>query len=195
MSSYVLLDEFSDYVRDQMSGTDDTVKQRALDAAEQMINEFCQRSFAVAGSATARSYSPESWQASTLRIHDCTTVTSVVENGSTLAVGTEYQCEPLNLLTWSGAARPIEQLLRYRMPWYYDAGKASVVVTGTWGWSATPAQVIEATKVIAKDIIQQRNNNSGVAGFGDFGAVRVRMNPIAVDLLRPLRRVEAFGVG
>ena len=40
MSSYVLLDEFSDYVRDQVSGTDDTVKQAALDAAEEMVNEF-----------------------------------------------------------------------------------------------------------------------------------------------------------
>jgi len=43
--------------------------------------------------------------------------------------------------------------------------------------------------------LQQRNNNSGVAGFGEYGAIRVRMNPIAIDLLQPYQRAEAFGLG
>lgn len=193
MSNYVLIDEFTDYIRDQVATSDNTVIQASLDSAEEMVEEFCGRSFVVASTSSARSYSPDAQWCDTLRIHDCTAITSVVENGSTLAVGT-YQAEPLNQLSWSGQYRPITQLRRYGSAWYHNYGKLTVVVTGTWGWSATPNAVKDATKIIAKDILQQRNNNSGVAGFGEYGAIRVRMNPIAIDLLKPLRRVEAFGV-
>ena len=191
MSSYVLLDEFSDYVRDQIAGTDDTVKQSALDAAESMVNEFCQRTFVVAGASSSRSYTPTSEYCDVLRIHDATTVTAVVVNG---AATTNYQTEPLNLLSWSGEARPIEQLRTTGGYWYWNRDQLTVTVTGTFGWAATPKSVDEATKIIAKDILQQRNNNSGVAGFGEYGSIRVRMNPIAIDLLKPYRRAEAFGV-
>lgn len=193
MSSYVLLDTFSDYVRDQVAGTDDTVKQAALDSAEAMVNDFCQRSFTVAGAASTRSYMPDRSGLYVLRIHDCTTVTAVTEYGATLGTS-EYQTEPIHV-AWSGLSFPIEQIRRYWRSWWWDAGFSRITVTATWGWAATPPAVIEATKIIAKDIIQQRNNNSGVAGFGEFGAVRVRMNAIAIDLLMPYQRVEAFGPG
>ena len=193
MSNYVLIDEFTDYIRDAVATSDDTVIQASLNSAEEMIEEFCSRSFAVASASSARSYSPDAQWCDTLRIHDCTAITSVVENGSTLAAGT-YQAEPLNLLSWSGQARPITHLRRVGSSWYHNYGKLTVVVTATWGWSAVPAGVKDATKIIAKDILQQRNNNSGVAGFGEYGSIRVRMNPIAIDLLKPLQRGEAFGV-
>lgn len=192
MTTLVDIDDFKNYVRDQVS-TDDATTQAALDAATVMVADFCQRDFALAGTATARSYTPPTSDTQVLRIHDCTTITSVVEDGATLSAGA-YQAEPVNLVSWSGLTRPIEQLRRYGTPWFYNQGRSTVVVTATWGWSAVPASVVDATKIIAKDILVQRNNNSGVAGFGEFGAVRVRMNPIAIDLLRPLRRVEAFGV-
>ena len=193
MSSYVLIDEFSEYIRDQVAASDDTVIQAALNSAEEMIEEFCARSFVVASASSARSYSPDAQWSDILRIHDCTSIVSVVENGTTLTAGT-YQAEPLNQLSWSGQARPINQLRRYGSTWYHNYGQSTVVVTATWGWSFTPSAVKDSTKIIAKDILQQRNNNSGVAGFGEYGSIRVRMNPIAIDLLKPLKRVEAFGV-
>lgn len=191
MSSYVLLDEFSDYVRDQVAGTDDTVKQRALDAAEAMIDNFCQRSFVVASASSTRYYSPKNDTSAFLPIHDATTVTAVTVNGSAT---TSYQTMPRNLISWSGRVRPIDSLLATGGYWYWYNDQPLIAVTATFGWAATPPQVIEATKIIAKDIIQQRNNNSGVAGFGEYGAIGVRMNRIAMDMLGPLRRAEAFGV-
>jgi hypothetical protein len=128
-----------------------------------------------------------------LRIHDCTTVTAVTESGANVGTS-DYQAEPVTV-SWAGLSEPFTQLRRYWTCWRYDEGFARISVTGTWGWTATPSAVVEATKIIAKDIIQQRNNNSGVAGFGEFGAVRVRMNAIAIDLLTPYQRVEAFGPG
>jgi len=192
MSSYLLIDEFSDYIRDAVSAADDTVIQSALDSAEDMINDFCQRSFVVATTASTRSFSPVNEWCEVLRIPDCTTVTAVTEWGATLGA-TTYQAEPPST-SLTGRTRPIEQLRRYGTYWAHDLGFARVTVTATWGWAAVPPAVKEATKIIAKDVLQQRNNNSGIAGFGEYGAIRVRMNPIAIDLLKPLQRGEAFGV-
>lgn len=195
MSSYVALNEFQDYARNELAGSDDIIQQTCLDAAEQMINEFCARSFTVASvTATARTYTPISPWTDVLRIHDCIAVSSVVEDGATVAT-VDYQLEPLNNFAWSGATIPYEQIRRPNNIWYWDGGKATVTVTARWGWASTPDAVKSATLIIAKDVYQQRNTTSGVAGFGEFGAIRVRMNPLALNLLAPYRRAEAFGIG
>lgn len=191
MSTYVLLDEFKEYVRDQVT-VDDTILQNVLDGAEHSIDDHCGRSFGVAsGTPSVRHYTPDSGWSSVLRIHDCVSITSVVDNGTTV---TTYQAEPVDGLDVTGRTVPYEQLRQYAGYWGWDQGRALVAVTADWGWEATPAPVVEATKIIAKDILTQRNNNSGVAGFGEYGAIRVQANKIALGLLRPLRRVEAFGV-
>ena len=41
----------------------------------------------------------------------------------------------------------------------------------------------------------RRDGHAAIAGFDQFGAVRVRANPIAESLLGRLRRAEAFGIG
>lgn len=193
MSSYVTLAQFKDYARNEITAADDSVLQLALEAAEMMINNFCGRTFTVAGSASARSYTPDGTAAKVLRIHDCTTITSIVEAGSTLDA-TAYQPEPVNNISPNGDIRPFDSVRRYGGIWLWDDYKARIVITATWGWASVPHRVREATLIMAKDIYQQRNTNAGVAGFGEFGAVRVRMNPIVIDLLTPLRRVEAFGI-
>lgn len=191
--SIVLLDDFKEYVRDQVS-VDDAVLQAALDGAATSIGDYLKRQIAVAsGTPSARSYSPRPGATDILRIHDCVSVTSVADYGSTLAT-TEYQLEPIDGIDWAGQARPYEQIRRYSAAWTYDRGFARIAVTADWGWEAIPATVVEAHKILAKDFLQQRNNNSGVAGFGEFGAVRVRENPMVAKMLNPLRRAEAFGI-
>lgn len=193
MSSYVTLAQFKDYARNEITASDDTVLQLAIDSAEMLVNNFCGRTFYVAGAASARSYTPDTAGANVLRIHDCTTVTSIVESGATLDAAS-YQLEPINGITPAGDTRPYERVRRYGGTWFWDDAKARITVTATWGWASTPYRVQEATYIVAKDIYQQRNTNAGVAGFGEFGAVRVRMNPIVIDLLTPLRRAEAIGI-
>lgn len=193
MSVYVTLAQLKDYARNEIAAADDTVLQLALDSAEMMVNNFCGRTFTVAAAASARSYTPDGLAAKVLKIHDCTTITSIVEAGSTLDAAS-YQPEPVNGIMPNGDVRPFDSVRRYGGIWLWDDAKARIVVTATWGWASVPYRVQEATLIVAKDIYQQRNTNAGVAGFGEFGAVRVRMNPIVIDLLTPLRRVEAFGI-
>jgi len=189
----VLLTTFKDYARNELGTADDTAIQAALDAAHYAAYEYCGRSLEPAGASSARTFVPIAYDL--LRINDCTSVTTVVNNGSTV-VSTDYQTEPIGGRGSSQAARPITQLrLINGGAWYIDGGKATVSVTAAWGFAAAmPAAGIEAIKVLAKDILHQRDNRSGVAGFGEFGSVRVRQNPYVAMLLDPLRRVEAFGI-
>lgn len=188
----VTLPDFKSYARNELGTADDVTILAALDAAHEMAYDYLGRSLELAGSASVRQFVPQSL--TVLRIDDCTTVTSVVNNTTTLAAS-DYQTEPVGNRAASGAYRPITMLrLINGGSWYMDAGEATVAVTATWGWSAAPAAGIEAVKVLAKDILHQRDNRSGVAGFGEFGAVRVRQNPYVTMLLDPLRRVESIGI-
>lgn len=192
----VTLSTFKAYARNELGTADDTSIQAALDAAHYSAYQYCARSFEVASVTPSVRYYPGN-DTRLLRIHDCTTITSVTIDGSTVGA-TEYEAQPVNRVDWAGNARPIEQLLRYQYTWdidQTDPGRANVAVTATWGWAAAPAPAIEAVKVLAKDILHQRDNRSGVAGFGEFGAVRVRQNPYVAMLLDPLRRTESHGIG
>lgn len=189
--AYVTADEFDDYISDEFAATEAAIRLGALNAAERSVNEYCQRSFAVAGSATARLYVPSG--VATLRIHDCTTVTAVTESGDAVA-STDYQTEPVTA-SWSGLTKPYQQLRRLGSVWSQldDVGEASVSVTATWGWAAVPDEVVEVTKILGKDILQQRRTSGNLIAVGDFGG-SVRMNTYVKQLLNPLRRVEAFGI-
>lgn len=163
-------------------------------AADQGIFEICQRKFAVAGSAAARSYAPRVCSR-VLRVHDCTSVTSVVENGVTLTANTDYVCEPVQQVSWSGETRPFEQIRRRSGYWHTDDGLATVTVTAPWGWSAIPAPITQAAYVAVKDILDARETRFGIADISQFGPLRVRQNPMVQQLCAPYRRVEAFGIG
>ena len=197
--SYVLLADFKSWVRNELGTAEDSILQAGLDAAVVAVNEHCGRSFTVAGAASARSFVPESYRL--VIIDDCTSVTSVVENGAAVAAS-GYQLEPLNGRRPSGLAVPYDQIRRIYGDWYIDAsdeGRATLVVTAAWGWAATPAPVIEATKILAKDILMQRDTRNGVAAFGEFGSLRVRLNPYVEELLKPFVKesatpVDAIGV-
>jgi hypothetical protein len=170
----------------------DAVIQAAIDAAELNINSYASRKFVVAGSATARTYAPD--DACVLRIHDCTTVTAVTNDGAAVTAGTSgYQAEPFTV-TWAGEQFPYDQLRLLAGYWVRDRGRATVSVTATWGWAALPTAYTEASKILAADILDQKDIRNGVVGFTEYAAVRVRTNPVVRSLLTPYRRVEAFGI-
>ncbi len=197
--AYVSLTDFKSWVRNELGTAEDSILQAGIDAAVIAVNEHCGRSFDIAGSPSARSFVPESYRL--VIIDDCTSVTSVVENGDTIAAS-GYQLEPLNGRRPSGLAVPYDQIRRIYGDWYIDAtdeGRATIVVTAAWGWAVRPAPVIEATKILAKDILMQRDTRNGVAAFGEFGSLRVRLNPYVEELLKPFVKesatpVDAIGV-
>lgn len=71
-------------------------------------------------------------------------------------------------------------------------GRPLVHVTACWGWPQTPSPVVEASYILASEFWKMRDAPFGVAGFGEFGVVRVRRNPIVLQLLEPYRRGMAI---
>lgn len=59
-----------------------------------------------------------------------------------------------------------------------------VQIDGTWGWPQVPTVVEEACLIISAETFKLRDAPFGIAGFGEFGAVRVKENPKASKFLR-----------
>lgn len=191
---YVSVSTFKDYARVETATADDTEIEAAINAAEQQLDIACQRRFVVATTATARVYAPQTL--TLLRIHDTTTVTAVVNNGVTVAA-TDYQLEPVNGLTWAGEPVPYTQIrLLGTGEWDFGDfdGKASISVTGTWGWAAIPAPIVEACKVLAKDILGNRDVRFGLVAVTEAAGISARTNPIVRTAIDQYRRQEAFGI-
>ena len=187
------LANFKTFARVETASVDDAFLSAALDAAETTVRSTTGRYLAVAGSATARSFVPDG--SAVLRFQDCTSVTSIVDDGTALVAGTDYQLEPINGLNTAGETVPYTQARRLGGTWSNTVeGKATVVVTAAWGWAAIPSWAVQATLILARDIVQARDQIGGVAGFDGFGAVRVRENPMVAAILAPHRRVESWGI-
>jgi len=172
----------------------DAVVQAAINAAELAIgNDLARLMIVATGTPSARSYAPVPGLA--LRVHDCVSVTSITVDGVALATD-DYQMEPVND-SWSGQVRPYLYVARVDGgDWTNDYGRAIVTVTADWGWTVLPYEYTEATKILASDILDQKDIRGGVAGFGEFGAVRVRGNPMVTMLLDSIGRTAAsIGIG
>ena len=58
-----------------------------------------------------------------------------------------------------------------------------VQIEGVWGWPEVPAPVIEAAKILSGDYLKLGSMAFGVAGYGEYGAVRARMSNPALEML------------
>jgi hypothetical protein len=161
---------------------DDELVQDALDAATSAINDCLQRDIALAGVvATPRSY--PSRLGPLLFIDDCVSITSVVDDITTLTTD-QYQPEPLGQRDRSGGYRPFSEIRR-RGGWFDSQGWAVITVTATWGWATIPGAVTEACKILAKDILANRDVNFGIAAVTEYAGIRARSNPQVWGLLQP----------
>lgn len=176
--------------------TDDARLTDALDSATREIEDWCERQFNDAGAASSRTYTPGSYDL--LRLDDFSTTTGLIVTTDTGGDGTyattwattDYQLEPLNGVVRGRTGWPynrIRAIGSYRFP-CSGSGRTTVQVTARWGWAAVPAPVVEACLILAAETFKAGDAPFGVAGFGEFGAVRVRANPLAQAKLAPYRR-------
>ncbi len=193
--SIVSIADLVAYYRTEIA-TDEPFLQACLDAADEGVQDLCQRKFVVASTPSARTYVPKHCF-DVLRIHDCTSVTTVVENGVTLTAGVDYQAETaegVQTVSWAGVVMPYEQLRRFSGTWYTNQGRGTVVATAPWGWAAIPESIKMACRVGAKDLADVRNVKLGIAAVNEFGPLRVRENPAVQRFAEKFLRTEAFGI-
>lgn len=106
---------------------------------------------------------------------------------ATTWTGTDYQLRPLNADADGGAYswRQIGALGGKYFPAPFR-GYPNLQVTAKWGWSAIPDEVSEAAILKAVSLFRRKDAPFGVAGFAEFGAVRItRRDPDVIDLLSP----------
>lgn len=186
----------ADELKDRLEVTDTTYDDQideVLGTASREIDTWTGRQFGDAGTTSARVYEPTS--CGRLLVDDFHTSTGLaVATGTdgtytTSWSATDWQLYPLNGIVDGMPGWPYRELVAVggrTFPVGY--GRPTVQVTARWGWAEVPYAVKQATLILAAELLKLKDAPFGVAGFGDFGAVRIRDNPRARSLLAPYRR-------
>jgi len=178
------------YVRTTLAGaSEDPIFDNSVDAAFELVSSTIGRELVAAGASTSRVFAPEGWS-DILFIDDCDTITSIVEKGTVVAT-TAWQAELLNHRGPGGEYRPYHRVRRLNgIPWYFNRGEATITVNAAWGFGTLPASLIEALKVLVKDMILYRDVRFGVFQVADWGNVRTRQAELITRLERAWRRTD-----
>ena len=158
-----------------------------LSGASREVEDHCHRQFNDAGTASARIFYPVTSEL--VELDDCHTVTVLVtdegDTGSFTTVwsASDYQLEPLNGVVDGQPGWPCSDIRAVAGKRFRCGRRASVNITAIWGWETVPAPVKDATLILASESFKLREAPFGVAGFGDFGVVRIRDIPVVARKL------------
>ena len=174
---------------------DDSLLEMAIESASRLLDAYTARSFYNAGTASRYFVADNDWLTN---IDDAITITEVATDTS--ADGTydiiwqasDYQLEPLNGRI-DGLAMPynaIRAVGDYTFPIW--GGEALVKVTGTWGFSAVPTAIKQATIIQASRFFKRLDSPLGVLSSPDLGFIRVgsRLDPDVAQLVDNYRIVK-----
>lgn len=188
MPNYTSLEEMKSRIG-SMTDDLDVVLGLAIAAAETAVEDHCgERPFTADAAASARVFIPRGGH---VFVDDISSLTGLViaDTGQTYA-SSAYQLEPLNALAKGRPYEGIRLLGSSFISTSYD--QATVTVTARWGWPAVPTAVKEATRILAADLFHLKDNQFGVAGFGEMGVLMVRENSYVKTMLKNYRRAFAM---
>lgn len=196
-NAYCTQAELREHMGDTGNKLDAALLDKAINATSRAIDRYCDRRFWQDAAPTTRVYRADDRRV--LYVDDISTATGVALvtdphlDGSwsdTWASG-DYQLEPLN----SDVVAAGDEGTAFS--WYrivavgshafpIDPFRVTVKLTARYGWSAIPDDVNEAAILKAVSLFRRKDAPYGVAGFADFGPVRVtRRDPDVIDLLGP----------
>lgn len=181
-----------------VEAANDTLIERAVEAASRAIDRYCARIFYDTGSTTARTYRADDLYE--LDVDDFHTETGLVVRTDTTDDGTFDT-------TWTSDQWQLEPLVRVN-GWPYTrivavdtktfprhARRPGVEVAAQWGWAAVPLDVELACQILMAKYFHRKDTPQGVAGFSEFGVVRLISGDRDVTgLLDPFRRHLVAGV-
>lgn len=173
----------------------------AIETASRAVDAACDRVFYLRDQSNdaVRYYTP--LRPLAVEIDDCVALTGLRtdQDGdgvfeTTWTLHTDFELAPDNA---DLDGRPWERIIvkqftaQYQLPYGI---RRSVEVTGRFGWSETPSQVVSLTKLLAAQLIlRTKQAPFGIAGIGVDGAVRIaREDPQMALLLRDLDRSPVF---
>ncbi len=169
--AYATIAELQARITTRASST--AILQDALNAAESAVNSYTGRDFDLDAVVSARVF--EVTREDRVAVNDIGSTSGlIVKTGrpgafsTTLTVDTQYWLKPLNAIV---LGRPYEWVWTESL--FTAADYPTVEVTAKWGWPSVPADVKEATLLYAARLYARKDSPTGVAGFGDYGVVRI----------------------
>jgi hypothetical protein len=174
-------------------GIDDSLLEMAVESASRQIDSYTERYFYNAGTAT-KIFSPvDNWVCATEDFISLTEVQTSEDGESwdTTWSTEDWQAEPLNGRAGGiqSAYTQIRAVDSYLFP--YREGEATVRLTGTWGWSAVPIAITQATVILGSRIFKRLDSPLGIIS-GELGSMRVgfRLDPDVQHLIEPYRKIR-----
>jgi hypothetical protein len=189
---YATKDQLSAYLELQSAAA--TSKQALLEqavlAASKEVENFCGRQFNKADTASARLYRPSSCRSTTVDDFWSTDglIIRVAYASGTFGsewLASDYRLYPLNGVVDGVPGRPYRRIHLNNLIWSFTNGEL-VEVTAKWGWATVPADVHQATLLLAAKHFHQRKSPVGdKAGFSESGGVvKVGASAQACKLLK-----------
>lgn len=200
VNPYCEVPELREHLKDDGARLDETLLERAINSASRAIESLCGRKFWQDAAVVAREYRAR--DPYTLIVHDISTRTGLLVATDTTGDGTfvtswdfdDFDLEPRNADVVAagdtGNAYSFTSLTAIDDEAFPLSDRRSTVrVTAKWGWSSVPFEVNEACILLAAALFKRKDAPFGVAGFDQFGAVRIaRRDPDVMALLSGLIR-------
>lgn len=171
---------------------DDAEMWTACRAVSRWIDEYCNRVFA----RRAVTVKLQTCGQYALRTPDLVSVTTLKTDDDgdgvyeTTWSASDYELQPVNaaLEVQPAPYTSIAAVGSRLFPIVYGTGRRHrVEVAGVLGWPSLPAPMTEAAAILAGDYLKLGGMSFGVAGYGDYGAVRARLSTPALSMLDPYR--------
>lgn len=202
-NAYATVAEVRAQFKDEGARLDSALLERAINAASRAVDRHCGRRFWRDASVTTRTFIAADatllflmdegtcWDISTRTGLVVSTGTDGVSFDTTLT-SSQYLLEPRNADVVAGgdtadahAFWMIRAINGYRWS-TANLDTPTVQVVARFGWSAVPEPIKQATILKASALFKRKDAPFGVAGMGEWGAVRItRSDPDVLDLLAP----------
>lgn len=197
---YASVSELKRYASIQGTANDFEVDQ-AVKAASRSIESATHRQFNTSGTVTAR--------AQVAAYEGVIYVDDIATNGGlilatdedadgtyeTTWAATDYQLEPLGGIVDGIPGWPYTRIRAVSDARLFPRnrfGRATVRVTADWGWPDVPDPIKSAALILAEEIYKMKDAPFGVAGFGEYGMLRVKENPKVAGMIAPYVRTPIF---
>ncbi len=179
--AYITTAQLRAFVRDMIVENDDEIAAAVLTACR-AVNTHCGRAFDVPTEVTSRSWISDGSGLQELDDIATPADVAVTVDGSAVS-GWSLESVPGIVDQYAyGLVRP----LRWVRSLPADRG-ATITVAARWGWPAVPTEVVQAAKLLGKDVLQGRDVSFGTQTFGpEAFARKITSNTIVVALLADL---------
>jgi len=172
-------------------------------SSSRMIDRYCGRTFYQVTEARTFATEDDIYSLQMGPFDDLVSITTLKTDPtgagvySTTIGATSYQLVPYNGPQYEEPYTSLQLLggVQWPVP-TFNMRQNTVEITGVWGWPAVPLDVKQACRIIVAEIAKLESAPLGVAGFGEFGVVRVSqtMPPRARQLLQPYKHGSNFGI-